>query len=88
MSVGQVVMTVELTFALSNDDPDWPPVGVERIPTEEIDDGFRILVPPFFVKNLSVDDVIRPNLDAVNGLVFDWEHIKRSQALNHLAVRA
>lgn len=49
--------TRSLSFPLDVEDG-WPPVAVECLPFEVVRGGLRLLVPPLFVKKLSVGDVI------------------------------
>lgn len=49
--------TVELKFPLDVED-DWPPVAVEGLPFDVALGGYVATVPPLFVKDLSVGDVI------------------------------
>jgi Domain of unknown function (DUF4265) len=65
-----------LSFALQVED-DWPPVGVESIPFELSVEGYKALSAPLFVKDLSVDDIIRVKFDS-NNIVESWEHVSRS----------
>jgi hypothetical protein len=65
-----------LSFPLAVED-DWPPVAIESLPFETEETGFRLLVPPVFVKGLSVDDVI--TVRERDGRVSSWRHKLRSQ---------
>ena len=67
----------QLNFALDVDD-DWPPVRLECLSFERVSNGYRARSVPLFVKNLSVDDVIAPEIDA-NGHVTSWTHVLRSE---------
>lgn len=67
---------VNLTFALEVDDG-WPPVAVEVLPCEAVENGYRIDAAPLFVKGLSVNDVIRPEVDD-SGRVLSWMHVEYS----------
>lgn len=69
-------MVVSLNFRLDIID-DWPPVGSESLPFEQVLDGFRGLEPPLFVKNLSVGDFIQIQRDT-DGYVSSWDHIEQS----------
>jgi hypothetical protein len=64
-----------VSFPLDIED-DWPPVAVENLPFDVAEGGLRLLVPPLFVKKLSVGDVItvRQRL----GRVSSWKHKVRS----------
>lgn len=66
-----------LVFALDIEDG-WPPVAAECLPFEIVPSGFRALAVPLFVKDLSVQDVIAPTIDAVHGQVTSWTHVVRS----------
>ncbi len=68
--------TISLSFALDVED-DWPPFSVESLPFEVQKDGFRLIKPPLFVKELSVDDVIVTNENKEHPLN-SWRHIVRS----------
>jgi hypothetical protein len=65
-----------LSFSLDVED-DWPPVAIESLPFETEDRGFKLLVPPLFVKGLSVGDVI--TVRERDGRVTSWKHKLRSQ---------
>lgn len=67
---------VELKFALLVED-NWPPVSVEVLHGTLIENGFRIEDPPFFVKNMSVGDVISIDKDDFGNIV-NWQHISES----------
>ena len=69
--------TISLTFPLDPDDG-WPPVGGECLPFWPVGDDFEATVPPLFVKDLSVGDVIRVSRDPVNKEVVAWSHVVRS----------
>jgi len=68
--------TVVLKFPLQVEDG-WPPVAVEALPFEPTDRGYRALVAPLFVKDLSVGDIILATLEDDN-LVDSWSHVQRS----------
>jgi hypothetical protein len=51
-------MTASLQFSLDVEGG-WPPVGSESLPFIERLEGFELMVPPLFVKDLAVGDVIR-----------------------------
>jgi len=65
-----------LAFSLKVEDG-WPPVAVENVPFEKTDTGCRILVPPIFVKGISVGDIIEI-IKTENREIKTWEHIKKS----------
>jgi hypothetical protein len=71
-------MTKFLKFRLAVDEDGWPPAGAESMPVEELPVGYRILVPPFFLRELSVGDVVNCSLDD-EGYVDSWAHQGRSQ---------
>jgi hypothetical protein len=52
-------------------------VAVECLPFEQTADGFRALVPPLFVKDLSVGDIISVE-KGEEDLVKSWRHLCRS----------
>ena len=56
---------------------DWPPVGAECLHCEKVADGFKIDSVPFFVRNLSADDVIEV-VEEDNGEVWRWRHVTQS----------
>jgi hypothetical protein len=68
---------VSLVFQLDVEDG-WPPVAAECLPFEKVPSGYRALVAPLFVKDLSAQDVIAPTIDAVHGQVTSWTHVLRS----------
>jgi hypothetical protein len=69
-------MSTSLQFPLDIED-DWPPFGSESLPFDINGKGFRLLTPPLFVKDLSVDDVILVERDQ-NRFVSSWHHQFRS----------
>jgi hypothetical protein len=66
----------ELHFVLDVED-DWPPVSIEGVPCTPIKDGYRVEMPPLFVKNISVGDIIAVTRDG-EGNVSSWSHIEKS----------
>lgn len=54
----------------------WPPVAAEGLPFEKTTKGWRLLVPPLYVKKLSVDDVLQ--IEQRAGNVSSWKHVARS----------
>ena len=68
--------TISLKFPLDVVDG-WPPVAVESLPFRLSAEGYRAMVSPLFVKDLSVDDVISAQLGDEN-LVESWRHLVRS----------
>jgi len=69
--------TVSLAFDLDVEDG-WPPVAVECLPFRVAHEGQVALVPPFFMKDLSVGDVLEVTLDA-DRRVQSWLHVARSE---------
>jgi hypothetical protein len=67
---------VELRFPLAVEDG-WPPVSVEGLPFRTTSGGYVSTTPPLFVKNLSVGDVIKAEMDD-NGMVESWQHVSKS----------
>ena len=68
---------VSLHFAFDPED-DWPPIAVESLSFSRIDAGYRLLTPPLFINDLSVDDVIHAKLGQ-DHVVKSWRHVQRSQ---------
>lgn len=56
----------------------WPPVALECLPFRVVPEGHLALVPPLFVKDLSVGDVIHVTREAGDGRVLSWRHVARS----------
>jgi hypothetical protein len=69
---------VNFKFPLEIED-DWPPVPVESLPFDIKPNGYELLTPPLFVKELSVGDIIEVTLDPVNENVLSWQYIKKSK---------
>lgn len=70
--------TVKLNFNLPDEGDDWPPVTTECMPFEDQGGGaYRLLVPPLFVRDLSVDDVLLVEIGK-EGIVENWRHKARS----------
>jgi hypothetical protein len=65
-----------LSFPLDVEE-DWPPVAIESLPFDTEEAGFRLLLPPLFVKGLSVGDVITVRERAER--VSSWKHKVRSE---------
>ena len=65
-----------LNFELDVDGP-WPPANRECLPVRRRGLGFEILVPPLFVKGLSVGDVVEAEIS--DGVVVSWRHLHRSK---------
>lgn len=73
------VQAQSLLFPLVVDSDGWPPVGAEAIPVKSHARGnFAILTPPFFIKDLSVGDVISVRIDDQR-TVENWLHVQRSR---------
>jgi hypothetical protein len=71
------VATTELMFVLDVDDG-WPPVAKECMVSTATETGYRIEVPPLFIKNLAVGDVITVELNE-EGDVTNWSHVEESK---------
>jgi hypothetical protein len=65
-----------LAFSLKVEDG-WPPVAIENIPCTKMDLGFRIDIPPLFINDLSVGDVVSVELDTSNNVI-SWNHVFQS----------
>lgn len=66
-----------LNFRLEVND-EWPPIARECLPFEPVHEGYRCLQAPLFVRDLSVDDIIVPDIDE-EGSVASWHHLVRSE---------
>lgn len=69
---------ISLEFALDAEDG-WPPVATESLPFQATPNGFVALVPPLFIKNLSVGDTIHAHFDGGSRKVVTWEHVATSE---------
>lgn len=58
-------------------DGDWPPVAKECLILSRFNDGFRVEVPPFFIKGVSVGDVLKIEHDESCN-VLSWAHAGKS----------
>ena len=67
----------ELSFRLTKDGDGWPPVSVEHLRVRRLADGFVIKSAPFFVKEISSDDVVNASFDS-EGFVKKWHTVRRS----------
>ena len=67
----------ELLFVLQIEDG-WPPVAKEGLGCTLCNGGYRVDVPPFFVKDLSVGDVIAVQRNEA-GEVISWRHVRKSK---------
>ena len=63
-------------FVLDVDDG-WPPVAKECMTCTDSGSGYRIEVPPLFIKNLSVGDIISVERNEDNEVVA-WSHVEKS----------
>jgi hypothetical protein len=66
----------QLMFVLEIDDG-WPPVAKECMTCSDCESGYRIEVPPLFIKDLSVGDVISIERND-EGEVSAWSHVEKS----------
>jgi hypothetical protein len=66
----------ELRFPLDVEDG-WRPVAVEGLPFDTCAAGYVATVPPLFVKDLSVGDVVAAEVGE-DGLLVSWRHVHRS----------
>lgn len=55
----------------------WPPVAAECLPCKKDKEKYRILSPPFFIKDLSVGDVIEIT-ETDQDQVYAWKHVAKS----------
>lgn len=67
----------ELLFVLEAEDG-WPPVAKEGLSCTAVKGGYRVDVSPFFIKELSVGDVITVQRNET-GEVVAWTHVKKSK---------
>ena len=67
----------ELLFVLQVEEG-WPPVGKEGLNCTVCKGGYRVDVPPFFIKDLSVGDVITVQRNGAGDIVA-WSHVRKSQ---------
>lgn len=71
--------TTSLPFTLSVESDGWPPVGKEYLVANQTGkNDFEILVPPFFIQDISVGDIIMVELDRA-GVVKNWEFKTKSK---------
>jgi Domain of unknown function (DUF4265) len=68
---------IHLSFPLDVEDG-WPPVPVETLPFRPAVEGYIAAVPPLFVKDLSVGDVIDATLEEGSSRVSSWRHRAKS----------
>lgn len=66
-----------LMFVLDVDDG-WPPVAKECMTCTDCGPGYRIEVPPLFIRDLSVGDVVEVERNE-EGEVVAWSHLERSK---------
>ena len=71
-------MSAFLIFRLEEVQSGWPPVGAESLPVQKVAYGFRIQTPPFFVKDISVGDIVRCEFDD-EGYASNLVFIERSR---------
>jgi hypothetical protein len=57
---------------------DWPPVNVEGLYCKKIKANYEVCNVPFFIKDLSVGDIISIQKDE-NECVDTWHHINKSK---------
>lgn len=70
-------MPAFLNFNLDVDANGWPPAAIDSVPVEVVGLTHRVLVSPFFVKGLSVNDVIECKFDE-DGNVDQFFVLKKS----------
>ena len=66
---------------LTEIDDGWPPFPKECIPCEKTNAGYKVMVPPLYVKDISVDDVIAVTFNEL-GEVGSWRHVEKSGRSN------
>jgi hypothetical protein len=55
----------------------WPPIAVEGVPCSIVEQGYRVEMPPLFIKDISVGDIIA--IRQIEGdVVFSWKHVSKS----------
>ena len=59
---------------------EWPPVGVEFLWLAISSNGYQVLTAPFFLKDLSVGDILTIDLEQKGGQRFAlrWSHLEKS----------
>lgn len=59
---------------------EWPPVGVEFLWLAISSNGYQVLTAPFFLKDLSVGDILTIDLEQKGGQRFalSWSHLEKS----------
>ncbi len=67
---------MELHFVLNVVD-EWPPAVIEGVLCTPVDNGYRVELPPLFVKGISVGDVISVKFNAENN-VEAWQPVALS----------
>ena len=70
--------TEQIGFSLEVDDEGWPPIGWEWLHATKTDVGLKIESLPLFVKDISVFDVIRVELNDER-IVTRWSHVGKSK---------
>lgn len=75
----EVMNEFEIGFNVLTEDK-WPPVGVEFLWFCPVFGGFEVLNQPFFLKDISVEDVLSIDMEKKGGQFFclEWKHIKKS----------
>lgn len=53
---------------------EWPPVPSEGLRAEPVEDGYRVLETPFFVRNVGLHDVVRAEDDG-SGVLWAGERV-------------
>lgn len=53
---------------------EWPPVPSEGLRAEPVEDGYRVLETPFFVRNIGLHDVVRAADDG-SGVLWAGERV-------------
>ncbi len=68
----------KVLFALEIDEDGYPPVGTEGVWCERIENNYKLVNTPFFIRQLASGDVFSAEPDSVNGHVFDFKIIEKS----------
>ena len=64
---------VQVYFLFDRTGP-WPPVPSEGLRAQPVDDGYRLLETPFFVRNVGLHDVVRAEDDG-SGVLWAGERV-------------
>lgn len=67
----------QLLFVLEVEDG-WPSVAKERLPCTVVKGGYRVEAAPFFIKGLSVGDMLAVQRNGP-GEVIAWRHVRKSR---------